>query len=385
MRKDGTVVGTRFDSSPSERVLFNQPQPEFQRDPQKGTCTGRCEVNVGTWGCRLQHRNMLQECVLTYGMSPSPYAALLLSSPYGRTRVHLRVHCHPSSFQNDVYWQSAAAETFQGILLSRIRCRACGRHSDQPDRFYDLSVPLLAAAGPPPGRAAASPATVPGGAGGAGSHVSSRVDSFYNNRLSRDIGSNTIIGNASGMSPIVTEQPISAVVEGHSWEPRSESISESRTGDGGSGVVDGAESEAERGAEWSWRRQRGGWCLASDGRGPRGAGGRLAMGEGGWAAVRQGGSSQGSGYGWVSSFGVWLGVKSVALEVRSVRICLALIPVVWVLGCARGFVGEAGSTQFGMESISPPCRACLTCALQRACGTLCTRTMFVVVFCLIRN
>ncbi|CAN0441262.1 unnamed protein product, partial [Hapterophycus canaliculatus] len=40
--------------------------------------------------------------------------------------------------------QSAAAETFQGVLLGRITCRTCGRHSDQPDRFYDLSVPLLA-------------------------------------------------------------------------------------------------------------------------------------------------------------------------------------------------------------------------------------------------
>ncbi|CAN0497335.1 unnamed protein product, partial [Discosporangium mesarthrocarpum] len=44
----------------------------------------------------------------------------------------------------EAYWQSTVSETFQGVLLNRVHCLACGRLSDQPERFLDISVPLVA-------------------------------------------------------------------------------------------------------------------------------------------------------------------------------------------------------------------------------------------------
>ena len=84
------------------------------------------------------------------------------------------------------------------------------------------------------------------------------------------------------------------------------------------------ESEAaggDRTSDWGgWRRTRGGWCSAArddDDDGSRdsdGSGGRRGRGGGGGSGA---GAGAPVGYlgGLVSSVGVWLGLKSVALEV----------------------------------------------------------------------
>ncbi|CAN0122008.1 unnamed protein product, partial [Ectocarpus fasciculatus] len=208
-----------------------------------------------------------------------------------------------SAAQRDVYWQSAAAETFQGVLLGRITCRTCGRHSDHPDRFYDLSVPLLAAS------AGSASATAAGGcSAGASSALTAatamRGDRHHHNH--EEAAPTTLGGpGGGGMTPTM-ESPRAE------WEPSD--VSEKRTGLGGRSVMTvGADGESEaaggdRSSDWGgWRRTRGGWCSATrDDDGPHD---RDDEGRG-----SGGGGSPGYFGGLVSSLGVWLGFKSVALE-----------------------------------------------------------------------
>eukprot|EP00903_Cladosiphon_okamuranus_P013693 g12750.t1 len=217
----------------------------------------------------------------------------------------------------DVYWQSAAAETFQGVLLGRITCRTCGRHSDQPDRFYDLSVPLLAANG---GSASIAAANGMDG-GGDGARVGAINSAAAAAAAARGAGA----GQRSRESPGggVTPTMVSPRPE---WEPSDNTIDihghgaiEKRMASARS-MTTAAESEGaggDRTSDWGgWRRTRGGWCSAArddgdgDDDGSRdsdGSGGRRGRGGGG-------GASRGYFGGLVSSVGVWLGFKSVALE-----------------------------------------------------------------------
>lgn len=224
-------------------------------------------------------------------------------------------------------------ETFQGILLSRIICRTCGRHSEKPDRFYDLSVPLLAASPPRPSSkaktqettitasAAAAAASDAVAAAGAAAGAAGRSDSYYGvygntSRQSRD----------PSMSPVLTEQPTSASPQGHNHygQQHSDHPDLDHPSDGGGGVDSRSESRLTSGrcgteaGDWSWRKSTGGWCAAAEDRERAGDG--RADGEGGTdregtrsASARGGGGSP--GYRWVSSIGVWLGIKSVAVEV----------------------------------------------------------------------
>lgn len=132
----------------------------------------------------------------------------------------------------------------------------------------------------------------------------------------------------STVSPMA---PDSVTVEGPrpEWEPsRPHDLSDTRQRATNSGVggarnisfTDGADSEVDRGMEWSWRRQKPGWCLASDERDARGGFGvdGSSSSRHSRAGTRGAGGSSRSRYmgGWMSSFGVWLGIKSVTLEVR---------------------------------------------------------------------
>ncbi|CAN0511889.1 unnamed protein product, partial [Ectocarpus sp. 12 AP-2014] len=138
--------------------------------------------------------------------------------------------------QRDVYWQSAAAETFQGVLLGRITCRTCGRHSDHPDRFYDLSVPLLAAS------AGSASATAAGGcSAGASSAFTAPAAAMRGDRHHHhEESTTTTLGGPGGgaMTPTM-ESPRAE------WEPSD--VSEKRTGLGGRSVmaVGGADGESE--------------------------------------------------------------------------------------------------------------------------------------------
>ncbi|CAM9705807.1 unnamed protein product [Ectocarpus sp. 4 AP-2014] len=211
--------------------------------------------------------------------------------------------------QRDAYWQSAAAETFQGVLLGRITCRTCGRHSDHPDRFYDLSVPLLAASA-----GSASAIAAGGCSAGASSAFTApaaaamRGDRHHHHEEST---ATTLGGPGGGAMTPTMESPRAE------WEPSD--VSEKRTGLGGRSVmaVGGADGESEaagggdRSSDWGgWRRTRGGWCSATrdddDGPHDRDHEGRGSGGGGGGAPGYFGGL--------VSSLGVWLGFKSVALE-----------------------------------------------------------------------
>ncbi|CAN0045351.1 unnamed protein product, partial [Sphacelaria rigidula] len=179
----------------------------------------------------------------------------------GDKRSELRVSSADHRVQSDVYWQSAAAESFQGILLSRITCRTCGRHSEQPDRFYDLSVPVLGTSPSASSKYAEAGAAAAAGAG--------RADSYHSyGKPSRDT-------SIYSMSPVVTEQPgpsfLVATSDGHNdhyhhshpdlgrpggvLESRSESRRSSARGGCGSSI---AETN-----DWSWRKRSGGWCLAA--------------------------------------------------------------------------------------------------------------------------
>lgn len=191
-------------------------------------------------------------------------------------------------FQQDVYWQSVATETFQGILLSRITCRTCGRHSDQPDRFYDLSLPLLPVAT-------------------ALSSMSSSAEAKQSSPPLQQAASGSSVGYRPSVSPTL-ESP------GLGWEPppshqqhQHQTVVEERRG---SSVVvtEGGDGESavggDRGSDWgSWRRQRGGWCSATVQRDEEKD--RDGDGGGNGSYVRD----------LVSSMTVWLGIKSVPLEV----------------------------------------------------------------------
>lgn len=138
---------------------------------------------------------------------------------------------------------------------------------------------------------------------------------------------------SSGVSPLGMD---SVNVEGPraDWEPGPDGR-QSGASVGGGGAInssagDGADGEVDRGVEWGWRRQRAGWCLASD---EKGAGGRFGLGSksnsgGGQSGTSAGGTGNGAGggrragymSGWMSSVGVWLGVKSVSLEVRGLEV-----------------------------------------------------------------
>lgn len=186
--------------------------------------------------------------------------------------------------------------------MSRITCRACGRHSDQPDRFYDLSVPLLAVASPAP-------------TAGSNSTTNARDDDGHVGDSAGRGGSGSGRGDDSMMSPTL-ESPRAE------WEP---SPSDTRSGSAAVEGVDGdGESTAgDHASEWGggWRRAGGGLCsLRRSGGDGTGHGDSAARGNG------AGGSSGGYVGGLVSSVGVWLGIKSVALEVRSVKIRACFFP-----------------------------------------------------------
>ncbi|CBN75129.1 ubiquitin carboxyl-terminal hydrolase [Ectocarpus siliculosus] len=202
--------------------------------------------------------------------------------------------------QRDVYWQSAAAETFQGVLLGRITCRTCGRHSDHPDRFYDLSVPLLAAS------AGSASATAAGGCSAGASSAFTAPAAAAAMRGDRhhhqEEATTTTLGGPGGgeMTPTV-ESPRAE------WEPSDDQHH------GKAYAADQAPGGGDRSSDWGgWRRTRGGWCSATrdddDGPHDREHEGRGSGGGGG------GGGAPGYFGGLVSSLGVWLGFKSVALE-----------------------------------------------------------------------